>query len=85
MIKGTPSNETVGKILDRLATDNDFREHFIGDPAGALKAYGVDVDPSKVPAVRKLPPKHEIAKVRDQAAKIPNPIEQVGLYVFLLK
>ena len=85
MIKGTPSNETVGKILDRLATDNDFREHFIGDPAAALKPYGVEVDPTKIPAVRKLPSRAEVARIRNQAAKVPNPIEQVALWHFLLK
>ncbi|HEX5489526.1 MAG TPA: NHLP-related RiPP peptide [Rhodanobacteraceae bacterium] len=85
MIKGKVSSETVGRILDRLSQDHDFREHFIGDPAGALKPFGIEVDASKVPAVRRLPSKDEIAKVRDKAKGIDDPITKVGLAVFLLK
>lgn len=85
MIKGTPSRESVVKVLDRLASDNDFREHFIGDPAGALKLYDVEIYPEKVPAVRRLPSKDEIAKIRDKAKGVDDPIRKVGLAVFLLK
>lgn len=85
MIKGHVPADKVGEILDRLSKDQDFREHFIGDPAGALKEHGIEVDPAKVPDVRKLPSKDQIAVIRDQAANIPNPIEKVGLYVFMLK
>lgn len=85
MIKGQVPNEIVVKILDRLSNDNAFREHFLGDPAGALKQHGVEVDPDKVPAVRKLPSKDEVAKIRDKASGVDNPIEKVGLFVFLLK
>ncbi len=85
MLKGTPSKEAVVKTLDRLSSDNDFREHFLGDPAGALKEHGIEVDPAGIPAVRRLPPKDQVAKIRDQAAAVDNPIEKVGLFVFLLK
>jgi putative modified peptide len=85
MIKGTPSKETTVKVLDRLSKDNDFRERFIGDPAAALKEHGIEVDSNKVPAVRNLPSKDEIAKIRDQAAAVENPLEKCGLWVFLLK
>lgn len=85
MIKGTPSKETVLHILDRLSSDNDFREHFLGDPAGALKGHGIDIDSSRIPPVRRLPSKQEMAKARDQAAAVDNPLEKVGLFFFLLK
>lgn len=85
MIRGQVPNETVVKILDRLSKDHDFREHFLGDPAGALKQHGVEVDPAKIPAVRRLPSKDEVAKIRDKASGVENPIENVGLFVFLLK
>lgn len=85
MIKGKVAPETVDKILERLSSDQDFREQFIGDPAGALKQFGVEVDPDKVPAVRKLPPKEQFARIRQQAAGATDPVGEVGLAIFLLR
>lgn len=84
MIKGTPSKETIVNILDRLSSDNDFREHFLGDPAGALKEYGVEVDAQQVPTVRRLPSKDEVAKRRDEAKEAGDPTK-CGYYIFVLK
>lgn len=84
MIKGKVSNETTGKILDRLAKDRDFREHFLGDPADALRQFGIEVDAAKVPAVRKLPPIDRIVEMRKQLGA-DSKIEKVGLIILLLK
>lgn len=83
MIKGTPSDESVLQVLDRLSKDNDFREQFLGDPAGALKAYGIDVDTTKIPAVRKLPSREEMARLYNVAKETNDPAK-VGFDIFLL-
>jgi putative modified peptide len=85
MIKGTPANETVKAVLDLLATNHDFREQMLGDPVSALKSHGIEVDPDKVPAVRRLPSMAEVAKVRQQVEGVPNPLDRLGLIAFLLK
>lgn len=84
MIKGTPTKETIVSILDRLSSDNDFRERFLGDPAGALDEYGVAVDASAVPQVRKLPSKQEVAKLSDQTRHSDDPTK-LGYFIFQLK
>ncbi len=83
MIKGTPSKQTVATVFDRLATDQAFREQMLGDPAAALKPYGIEVDSQKVPAVRKLPSKDALATVKNQL--LEDPAGKVGLFIFLLK
>lgn len=83
MIKGNPSSETIGTVLDRLTTDHDFREQMLGDPVSALKPYGIEVDPQHVPAVRQLPSKDALAKVRGQM--LADPMGNVGIFIFLLK
>ena len=37
------------RFLEKLASDDAFRAEVERDPVGALKAHGIDVDPSKVP------------------------------------
>ena len=83
MIKGTPSNEAAQTVLDRLATDQDFREQMLGDPVSALKPYGIEVDPQAVPAVRKLPSREALADVRGKL--LADPMGNVGIFIFLLK
>jgi len=65
MAQGATSNEAIGRVLDQLSTDRDYREQMLGDPVSAFKAHGIDVDPADVPTVRKLPSMDEIAKIRD--------------------
>lgn len=73
MIKGNVSAETIGAILDRLATDDAFREQMLGDPQSALAPYGLEIDMSQMPAVRKLPSKEEISAAKqDLASQISN-------------
>lgn len=56
----TLTHETAANLLDKLANDDGFREHLLGDPVGAMATVGVKVDPTSVPHVRKLPSKQEI-------------------------
>lgn len=65
MTQGATSNEAIGRVLDQLATDRDYREQMLGDPVSAFKVHGIDMDPSNVPTVRSLPSMDEIAKIRD--------------------
>lgn len=83
MIKGKPSPQALHKILDLLATSHEFREQMLGDPVGALKAHGIEVDASRIPAVRRLPPMHEIAELHKQ--HFDDPMGKVCISVFLLK
>lgn len=83
MIKGNPSPAALHKILDLLASSHEFREQMLGDPAAALKAHGVEIDASKIPAVRKLPPMHEVAAIHKE--HFDDPMGKVCIAVFLLK
>lgn len=85
MIKGNPSSDVVHKILDRLSSDQAFREQMLGDPASALASYNLEVDPAKIPAVRRLPSASDLADMRQQTAGVPDPAAKVGLGVFFLK
>ena len=83
MIKGNATPQQIEAILDRLASDDAFREQMLGDPVAALKGYGLEVDPAQVPAVRKLPSKQELVKTRDH---VKEQVEgHLGLIMFLLK
>ncbi|HEY8212459.1 MAG TPA: NHLP-related RiPP peptide [Myxococcaceae bacterium] len=60
MAQTTLPPDVADKVLDKLSSSSNFREQFAGDPAGVLKSLGVDVDPAKLPAVRRLPSKAAI-------------------------
>lgn len=82
MSKAIPSPDQLDKLLGRLGSDDAFREKFIGDPVGALAEHGVQVDPSDVPAVRKLPSKETFqAQAEAIRAKADG---KVGLMFFVL-
>jgi putative modified peptide len=66
MIKGNVSKETLGRIIDRLASDDDFRDRLTKDPKTTLAEYGLEVDPSKLPSQPRLASKEEIAASRDE-------------------
>ena len=71
MAQTTIPPDVADKLLDKLSSDSDFREQFIGDPVGVLKDMGVDADPAELPAVRKLPSKDAIKANRaDFRAKL---------------
>jgi len=59
----TPGELTT--VLDKLANDDGFREHLLGDPVAALATLGITISPDQVPAVRALPSKQAIATDRD--------------------
>ncbi|MBA8882637.1 NHLP-related RiPP peptide [Dokdonella fugitiva] len=82
MGKGIASSEQLDQLLDRLGTDDQFREKFLGDPAAALAEHGVQVDPGSVPAVRNLPSKEAL---QSQRAEIRAKVDgAVGMGWFLL-
>ena len=82
MSKGIATSEQLDKLLDRLGSNDQFREKFLGDPAGALAEHGVQVDPASVPAVRCLPSKDALQTQRDAIkAKVEG---KVGMGWFLL-
>jgi len=76
------SSEIVDKLLDRLSTDDEFRENFLGNPALVLNTLGVHVDPAQVPAVRRLPSKEALKANRD--AIKTKLVGQAGLIWFLV-
>ncbi len=82
MSKGIATPEQLDKLLDRLGTDDQFREKFLGDPVGALAEQGVQVDPASVPAVRSLPSKQALQSQRDTIKA--NCQGKVGMGWFLL-
>lgn len=70
-------------LLDKLGSDDSFREQFLGNPALALHTLGVNVDPAQVPAIRRLPTKESIqANHAVFASKLEG---QVGLFIFLVE
>ena len=83
MIKGNPSPQALHKVLDLLATSHEFREQMLGDPVSALKAHGIEVDALQVPAVRRLPPTHEVAAIHKE--HFDDPMDKVCVLIFLLK
>lgn len=83
MIKGNATPQQIEAILDRLASDDAFREQMLGDPATALKGYGLEVDPAQVPAVRKLPSKQMLKEQRESLSGQLH--SNMGLWVFMLK
>lgn len=83
MTQGCFTPEIVDQLLDKLSTDDAFREQFLGNPALVLHTMGVTVDPAQVPAVRKLPSKADIQKNRDAIkAKLEG---RAGLMIFLVE
>lgn len=51
----------LSAMLDKLANDDGFRSSMLADPVRTLGALGIELDPSKVPAVRSLPSKQVAA------------------------
>lgn len=64
MIKGNLAPAQLDALLDRLSHDDAFREKVLGDPAGALKEYGLEVDPAALPKARTLPSKADLKQSR---------------------
>ena len=60
------TTQQLDSLLDRLGSDDAFREKILGDPASGLAEYGFRVDPSDIPAVRRLPSKQDLAAQREK-------------------
>lgn len=59
------SEQAAHALLEKLSTDDSFREQLLGDPVAAMASLGVDVDHSEVPAKRTLPSKDDVKAARD--------------------
>lgn len=66
-------------LLDKLSTDDSFRDQFTRDPAGALKSLGANIDPAQVPAVSSLASKEQIKESRDALRAKPATESTVAL------
>lgn len=77
------SDQHVDTLLDKLSSDDQYREQFLGNPALCLAHLGVPVDPTQVPAIRRLPSKDAIKANREaMKAKMSG---NAGLIVFLVE
>lgn len=61
--------DKLEEVLRKLSEDDDFRAKFEADPAGELKAHGVDVDPDRLPSDPTLPSKDEIKRTFHERAE----------------
>jgi putative modified peptide len=82
MSKGCLTSEAADQLLDKLSTDHQYREHFLGNPALVLAHHGVTVDPTQIPTIRRLPSK-EVLKANKQAIK-EKIVGNAGLPLFML-
>lgn len=69
----------LDQLLDRLSSDDAFREKMLGDPVNALAEQGFRVDAADVPAVRRLPSKEAL---RSQRETIKGPITDHVCLIF---
>lgn len=63
------NQDNARKLLDRLATDDDFRARMETDPVAAFAEYGFTIDHEIAPSKIKLPTKYEISKSADMLSK----------------
>lgn len=80
MAMHSPSD--LDTLLDKLATDDAFRDYLTRDPAGALGSIGISIDPGQVPAITTLPSKDAVA--RDRAVLRQKLDSTVAAIPFLL-
>ena len=57
------------QLLERLATDDEFRARMEKDPIAAFADYGFVIDPKIAPAAVSLPSKEQIHANADLLAK----------------
>jgi putative modified peptide len=76
------TQDSADKLLDKLANDDSYREHLLGDPVGALAHIGFHLDPSEVPPVRHLPSKQSVTANR--AAIKTKLTGTAGMVVFFM-
>jgi len=61
----TATSAQLDKVFGLLASDSAFRERLLGDPVGAMAEHGIQIDPSEVPAVRRLPSKEDASALSE--------------------
>lgn len=66
------------ELLDRLATDDEFRARVETDPVAALAEYGFEIDPKIAPYAVKLPSKEHI---RDNAELLAAQLEATSGWI----
>ncbi len=74
--------DQITSLLDRLGSDDAFRERMLGDPVSAFAEHGIAVDPATVPAVRTLPSKDALAAQR--SAIQSTMVGQPALAIFIV-
>ena len=74
--------DQLSTMLDKLATDDGFRDRMLGDPVRALGGLGIKLDPAKVPAARRLPSKD--AAAADHAALASKQVGEKLMVLFML-
>jgi putative modified peptide len=83
MTQGKFTPEVVDHLLDKLSSDDQFREQFLGNPHLTLANLGVPVDHGQIPSIRRLPSKDAIKSNREALkTKLSG---QAGLAVFLVE
>lgn len=73
------TQDNARKLLERLASDDDFRALMEKSPVAAFAEYGINVDPSIAPGKVALPSKEEIGSDLDLLSK-----QIEGSYGFIL-
>jgi putative modified peptide len=63
------TTEHANTLLDKLSSDDAFREQFQKDPGAALKSIGADEAAGSCLSVKKLAPKVAIKNARDALHK----------------
>lgn len=63
------TQDNARKLLERLASDDDFRALMEKSPVSAFAEYGIKVDPSIAPGKVILPSKEEIGSDLDLLSK----------------
>ncbi len=63
------NQDNARKLLDRLATDDEFRASMEADPVAAFAKYGFTIDREIAPGKVELPSKDEIGKNTDLLSK----------------
>lgn len=63
------TQENARKLLERLASDDDFRALMQKSPVAAFAEYGINVDPDIAPGKVVLPSKEEIGSDIDLLTK----------------
>ena len=59
------TTEQANTLLDKLSSDDTFREQFQKDPAAALKSIGADQAAAECMSVKQLASKEAITNARD--------------------